>query len=145
MAAGVSEGTSLATSEPGGPPAIDGVPSVSPRAESLEAGLEPVVGARDGEHVRHVLPLVGVGEAQPTTPRALHAPTQRVHVTSSPIARWSRRPSGLGVPSTCSTNGSRTQVPTFSFAITLASANVAADIGTSSYSWIGFSRVHARA
>jgi hypothetical protein len=86
-------------------------------------------------------PAGGFVRRSATMPSALHAPTQRVQVTSSPTARWILRPRGRRLPSSCSTNGSRTQVPIFSRAITFDNANVAAEIGTSSRPEIGSSRI----
>ncbi len=59
-------------------------------------------------------------------PSALQAPTQRVHVTSSPTARCRRRPLGRRCVPSSSTNGSRIQLPIFSRAMSFDRAKVAA-------------------
>ena len=58
-----------------------------------------------------VRPAAGMARRRPTKPSAVHAPTQRLHVTSSPSARRTLPPRGRLRPTGSSTNGSRTHEP----------------------------------
>ena len=82
--------------------------------------------AAANDHVSS-LPKRGVTTCAVPRPAATQVPTQRVHSTSSPIARCNPSPAGCSVssPASPSTNGSRRNVPTRSREIVRETLNVA--------------------
>ena len=104
-------------------------------ADGLGTPPAAVVPGARGQHRGNGPAGRGECRRRATSPSALHAPMQRVHVEQ--LADRVAQPAALGLAAASSTNGRRTQLSTFSCTTSLDSAKLAAASAGSSAFGIG--------